>query len=245
MDYKKYKMRKSIFITAVDTGVGKTLCACGFAEALKKRGASVGVYKPVLSGAEFTDGRLIPEDAIMLKRASGSDDDLDLINPYRFSAPVTPAHAASLEGTTIEKNVLINNFNTISARHDITIVEGAGGIMSPVADDYLVVDLIGDLKCPAIVVTDSALGRINHTLMTLSVLKARGIEILGVIVNRYPKNPTEADMSLLKGLKIFHGCKVIGIVSKINGGESFYEDFIESFEKNIDLSVLKEKENYE
>jgi dethiobiotin synthetase len=232
-------MGKGIFVTAVDTEVGKTLCSCGMAEALIEAGLDVGVYKPVLSGAKEQNGRYMPEDALMLKSASGSDDDMELINPYCFLTPVTPAHAACIENVTIDKNVLMDNYNVIKERHDLTIVEGAGGVMSPVTNDYLVLDMIKDMDCGAIVVTDTALGRINHTLMTLKALTSHQIDLIGIIVNRYPKRPSMANKSLLKYIRIFNDCEILGIVPEIEDGINFYNDFIAEFKKNVDLTKLK------
>jgi len=233
-------MGKGIFITGSDTEVGKTLCACGLIEALKDVGLDVGVYKPVLSGATENSGESIPEDALMLKSASRNDDDIDLVNPYCFTAPVTPAHAALLEGKRVEKEVLLDNYAEISGRHDITVVEGAGGLMVPIADDYLILDLIKDLNLSTIVVTDTALGRINHTLMTLEVLKLRGIDVIGVIVNRYPKRPKEKEISLLKYIKMFGDTKILGTVDEVKNIKSLYSKFITSFKDNVDISEIKE-----
>jgi dethiobiotin synthetase len=231
-------MSKGIFITAVDTEAGKTLCGCALSECLTEMGLDVGVYKPVLSGAPEDNGKRIREDAVMLKKASGSDDDIELINPYCFVPPVTPAHAACMEKVRIDKNVLINNYNTISARHDLTIVEGAGGLMVPVTDDYLIVDLIRDLGLSVIVITDTKLGRINHTLMTMKVLESYGINTLGIIVNRYPKEPEPRDKSLLKYLMIFDNKDILGIVAEIKEDESFYDDFVSNFKFNVDIKAV-------
>ncbi|MFC1855119.1 dethiobiotin synthase [Thermodesulfobacteriota bacterium] len=224
-------MGESIFITAVDTEVGKTLSACGIIEQLRGDNVDVGVYKPVLAGAELKDGAPYREDAVMLKNAAGTDDDLDLINPYYFSEPVTPAHAASMENISIDKKVILDNYNTIKERHEFTVVEGAGGVLVPTTDDYLVVDMIKDMGTQAIVITDTALGRINHTLMTLKVLGMYNIKVRGIIVNRYPATPKERDVSLLKYLKKFSNVEIIGVVPEVMKGPEFYKNFISSFQE--------------
>jgi len=207
----------AIFVTASDTEVGKTFCSCAIAEAFWSDGLSVGVYKPVLSGLSWCDSSETLDDATLLQSAAGSTDDIALINPYRFDAAVTPAHAAHLENVKIDKQKLHENYNDIKARHDITIVEGAGGLMSPVTDDYLNIDMICDFQCPVIVVTDTKLGRINHTLMTLNLLKERGAEVLGVIVNMYPKDPNEANKSLIKYIELFSDVKILAVIEKGDG----------------------------
>jgi dethiobiotin synthetase len=232
-------MGKGIFVTAVDTEVGKTLCACGLAEGFLKHGLDIGVYKPVLSGARDNNGERVREDAVMLKAAAKSDDDIELINPYCFLPPVTPAHAACIENVKIEKKVLLKNYKTIMNRHDLTIIEGAGGLMVPVTDDYLVLDLIKDMDCPAIVITDTALGRINHTLMTLNVLKHYRIKVIGIIVNRYPKKPKDKDVSLLKYLKIFSEHDILGIIPEVENDKKLYEEFVSGFRHYVDISSIK------
>ena len=234
-------MGKGIFVTAVDTEVGKTLCSCGMAEALIESGLSIGVYKPVLSGIKDKNVRYLPDDALMLKTASRSDDDIELINPYCFITPVTPAQAACIENISIDKRVLLDNYNIIKERYDLTIVEGAGGIMSPVTNDYLVIDMIKDMRCDAIVITDTALGRINHTLMTLNTLRSYQINPVGIIVNRYPEYPSMANESLLKYIRIFDDCEILGIVPEIGDSSRFYNDFIKAFKKNVDMTKFKRR----
>jgi len=234
-------MGKGIFITAVDTEAGKTLCGCALAECLRETGVNVGVYKPVLSGAPIKDGKVQREDAVMLKAASRSDDDIMLINPYCFTHAVTPAHAADMDNVEIDKKVLIGNYDTISEWHDITIVEGAGGLMVPVTDDYLIADMISDLALDVIVVTDSKLGRINHTLMTIRMLESYGIYPLGIIVNRYPKKPEAKDESLIKYIKLFSQTDILGIIPEVGASEKLYDDFVTNFKFSVDINMIKKK----
>ena len=89
---------RGFFITGTDTGVGKTFVTAGIAAVLKEKGVNVGVMKPVETGCAEKDGRLEPQDALYLKNAAGVSDELDLINPYRFKAPIAPAAAAVQSG---------------------------------------------------------------------------------------------------------------------------------------------------
>jgi dethiobiotin synthetase len=181
---------KGVFVSATDTSVGKTTLAAGLVGFLKTRGLNVGVMKPVASGAiECDSGRLISQDAEMLVKFAESSDPWEWINPYCFATPVAPALAAKIEGATIELPHIRDCFVELSKRHDLMVVEGAGGIMSPIFENVLVADMIRLLDLPVIIVSRATLGTINHTLMTFECLRSRGIAILGFFLNRFPQKP--------------------------------------------------------
>jgi dethiobiotin synthetase len=175
---------KSIFITGTDTGVGKTTVAvslCAFLSSMK--GMNVGVMKPFESGLSKTDKDLLPWDAICLKEASGSPDDLSTISPYTFEAPVAPEVAATLEHVKIDLVMVDRIFRGLLKAHDITVIEGAGGVLVPITRDFFYADLIQKWDAPTLIVSRLGLGTINHTLLTYDLLKRRGVKVLGVILN--------------------------------------------------------------
>ncbi len=176
-------MSKGIFIAGTDTGVGKTVIAGALTIALKDMGYSAGVMKPVETGCRKSGKKLIPSDSIFLKKASGSRDSLELINPYRFKRPLAPAVASELEGVRIDISHILKTYNTLRKRHDIVIVEGAGGILVPVYKDYLFIDLIRDMESPIIIVARPGLGTINHTLLTIRCAQEYGVPVIGFIIN--------------------------------------------------------------
>ncbi|MCX8022817.1 MAG: dethiobiotin synthase [Syntrophorhabdaceae bacterium] len=177
-------MTKTIFITGTDTGVGKTTVASCFAAYLSvKKGLNVGVMKPFESGLSKTNKDLLPWDAICLKEASGSTDDLDDISPYTFEAPLAPEVAAYLEHVKIDLDIVNRIFNKIKKNHDIVVVEGAGGILVPIVKNFFFADLIESWGAEVIVVSRLSLGTINHTLLTCRYLQSRNIKIIGVILN--------------------------------------------------------------
>jgi dethiobiotin synthetase len=177
-------MGKGFFITGTDTGVGKTLVCIGLVNLFKERGMHVGVMKPVESGCRRDNGKLIPEDAILLKKAAESQDDLDIINPYALEAPLAPALAAEMEGVEIRLEVIQRAFEILISHHDIVIVEGAGGFLVPIFGDFFMADLAKELNLPLLLVTEAKLGIINHTLLTLANARERGISALGIVMNR-------------------------------------------------------------
>ncbi len=180
-------MQRGIFITGTDTGVGKTYVAAGIAAALRAQGANVGVMKPVETGCRLRSGRLIPADAVNLFRAAGSNDPIALINPYRLRKPLAPSVAARLEGKRILVSRIMHAYRTLLRRHDFMIIEGAGGIMVPLTRNYLFLDLARSIGLPVVIVARPGLGTINHTLLTIEVLRERGISTAGVVLNQTNK----------------------------------------------------------
>jgi dethiobiotin synthetase len=178
-----------LLITGTDTGVGKTFVASGLAALLLGKGKRVGVMKPVETGCELRDGRLYPEDAARLLRFSGSTAPLELVCPYRFAPPLAPGVAAEMAGVRIEKERILLCYGQIAAQHDVTLVEGAGGLLVPLAERYTFAELARDLDIPLLVVVGSRLGAINHALLTLSCARAMGLSVRGYILNH--PSPTE------------------------------------------------------
>jgi dethiobiotin synthetase len=176
-------MTKGIFITGTDTGVGKTYIATGIAKTLRSEGIDVGVMKPAETGCRPRFGKLMPSDADALVRAAAVRDSLSLVNPYRFQAPVAPSVAAELERKRIDPEKILRSFRTLSHRHQFMIVEGAGGIMAPLARGYLFLDLAEVLGLPVVIIARPGLGTINHSLLTIEALRSRGLTIAGVVIN--------------------------------------------------------------
>jgi dethiobiotin synthetase len=184
-------MKQGLFITGTDTGVGKTLVAAALASFLKKEGVDVGVMKPVESGCRRQEGNLVPQDALFLREAAGCGDDLDLVNPYRLKAPLAPSLAAEREGVEIDLGKLFECFQAIKEKHDFILVEGAGGLMVPLREGYLISDLVQLFQLPLLIVAASRLGAINHTLLTVRHAQSLTIKVAGVILN----NPEEEDLA--------------------------------------------------
>lgn len=177
-------MGKGIFVTGTDTGVGKTLVAGGLAAVLREKGINVGVMKPVESGCRREGKTLIAEDALFLRKISGSRDDLELVNPYALEHPLAPALAAEREGVDIRLEVIQKAYLTLASRHDLVIVEGAGGMLVPLTSDRLMVDLVKLLGgLPVLIVTRAMLGTLNHTLLSLYYARNEGINVLGIVMD--------------------------------------------------------------
>jgi dethiobiotin synthetase len=174
----------SIFITGTDTGVGKTTVACGLAAALGRQGWKVGVFKPAETGCSAAAaGAPHPEDAARLKFFSACQLDLRAICPYALRQPLAPLVAAQHEGVDIDVEVLVRSHNSVVAAHDVTLIEGAGGLLVPIAPRFTYADLAARLDVPVLVVVGSRLGAINHALLTMRYAKAIGLRLLGYVIN--------------------------------------------------------------
>jgi dethiobiotin synthetase len=239
---------KTIFITGTDTGVGKTTVSASLAAflSLRKR-MNVGVMKPFETGLPKDDKDSGTRDAFLLRAASGSADNLSDISPYTFEAPLAPEIAADLEHAKIDLRVLDRAYKKIAGRHDIVVVEGAGGIMVPIKKKFFYVDLIERWNAPVIIIARLAVGTINHTLLTYDLLKKRGIKVIGVILNNNDKTKSTVAQTNLEMLKYYLTIPVLGIYPYSEGllrpglNRALLADI---FTKHIDsATMLREIEN--
>ena len=176
---------RGYFVTATDTAVGKTVVTAGLATALRARGRDVAVFKPVQSGAAADDPS---GDAALL----GADC------VYAFSAPLAPLVAARAEGRTIELAPILARARELAREHEVLLVEGAGGLLVPLAEDLDLADLAVALGLPLVVVARAGLGTVNHTLLTIEAARVRGLELAGVILNGKSDESTADSAALIE-----------------------------------------------
>ena len=187
-------MEQGVFITATDTEVGKTVVSAGIAGALKSKGLNVGVMKPVATGVIKTKAGLRSNDVGFLMKSIESRDDPELVNPIRFELPLAPLSVLMISKIDISldkiKTKIKSAFVKLCSRHDFVVVEGIGGILVPIKQDYLVADMIKDLNLPVVVVARPGLGTINHTLLTIRAAQNNNIEVKGFIINKMDEQKT-------------------------------------------------------
>lgn len=176
---------RGLFITGTGTEVGKTYVAAMIARALVAEGRRVGVYKPAASGCRREGDGLVADDAVVLWEAAGRPATLEHVCPQRFEAPLAPHLAAAAEGRQIDEALLASGAAYWRDECEILIVEGAGGLMSPLAEETYNADLASALGFPLVVVSENALGTIHHTLTTLIAAAAYddGLPIAGIVLN--------------------------------------------------------------
>jgi dethiobiotin synthetase len=138
------------------------------------------VSKPVQSGALAADPA---GDTMLLKEAARVDDGPDEICPYAFAAPLAPLVASRLDGRPVEADAVLESVAELGRRHDVLLVEGAGGLLVPVGEDWTIADLAGWVGLPLVVVARAGLGTVNHTLLTLEAARSRGLEVAAVVLN--------------------------------------------------------------
>ena len=197
---------KPLFVTATDTDVGKTYVCAGLAYALKKSGIDVGIMKPFACGVKQKIG-FSSNDLTILTNAAMVDDAEDIINPFFFPLPASPYTAAKNLGVKIDVEHVMECFRKLDEIHDIVLVEGIGGIMTPILKDYAIIDLVKDLMANTIIVTSSKIGTVNHTVLTCNMCKNMNIPIKGLIINNfdstgYPIPELERDLSALTDLPV-------------------------------------------
>jgi len=174
---------RGLFISATDTGVGKTFIGCALAQALRTAGWSVAPRKPVESGCLLQDGTLIPADAVALTTAAGLPNaDWTAVNRYRLPDALAPDLAARRVGQPLYLQDLVAAV-AVPAGH-FRLTEGAGGLYSPLAEDALNIDLAVAVADPVLLVSEDRLGTLSVTLLCLEALTRHGLQLAAVILNR-------------------------------------------------------------
>ena len=193
--YDGRAMTRGIFITGTGTGVGKTIVTAAILRAARAAGIDAVPFKPVQTGAVDGPGGLRAPDVEFCLAAAGlrlEPDEAALMAPLLYKPACSPHLAARIEARPADLDTIRSCAETLLARHDAVIVEGAGGVMVPLNDSATMLDLMAALALPVLVVAINGLGTINHTLLTLSALRQAGIEVLGVVLNQ-PDPPAGAD----------------------------------------------------
>ena len=197
---------KPLFITATDTDIGKTCVCAGIAHSLKKLNIDVGIMKPFACGVKQKTG-FSSNDLTILSKAAMVNDTEELLNPFFFPIPASPYTAAKNLGVKIDIKHVMKCFRKLDKIHDVMLVEGIGGIMTPILKDYAIIDLIKDLDANTVIITSSKIGTINHTIMTCDMCKNMKIPVKGLIINNfdstgYPVSDLERDLSALTDLPV-------------------------------------------
>ena len=224
---------KSLFITGTDTDVGKTYITAGLAITLRKMSIDVGVMKPFAAGIAQKKG-FKSEDVEILSNAAQINDSESLVNPQFFPISASPYTAWKKLKIKPKIPLILSSFKKLSKKHEMMLVEGMGGTLTPILKNYYIANLIKDMKIPTVIVTRSKVGTVNHTLMTVMMCQKYKIPIKGIIINNfdkgYPINQLKKDLESLTGIKVLGSIPFIKDMSD----KSLYR----IFKKNIDMESL-------
>ena len=222
-----------MFVTGTDTDVGKTYITAGLAITLRKMNVDIGIMKPFAAGDKQKKGYK-SEDVEILSNAAQINDPESLVNPQFFPISASPYTAWKKLKIKPKIPLILSSFKKLSDKHEMMLVEGMGGTMTPILKNYYVANLIKDMKIPTVIVTRSKVGTVNHTLMTVLMCQKYKIPIKGIIINNfdkgYPINQLKKDLESLTGIKVLGSIPFIKDMSD----KSLYR----IFKKNIDMKLL-------
>jgi dethiobiotin synthetase len=230
-----------LFVTGTDTGVGKTVVAGAIARWFYQQSRRVAVCKPAATGCVRRREGLVSEDAEYLAACAESRHPLDLICPQRFAEPLAPAVAAERAKQTLDWASIGRSIRLMAQESDVMIVEGVGGILVPMDKKHTVLDMAIALKLPAVVVGRAGLGTINHTLLTVRVLRDAGVSVAGVVINRYPGDQTGiAEESNPRAIEQWGKVPILTIVPNHPGIGPPPHGVIQSAVDRVDWATLAE-----
>jgi len=226
---------KSIFITGTDTDVGKTYITAGIAVTLRKMGINIGVMKPFAAGTAQKNG-FKSEDIEILSKAAKVNDPEKLVNPQFFPISASPYTAWKKLKIKPKIPTILQSFRKLSNLHEMLLVEGMGGVMTPILNNYYITNLIKEMKIPTIIITRSKVGTVNHTIMTVKSCEKFKIPIKGIIINNFDKG--YSIKQLKNDLEGLTGVPVLGSIP-------FLKDLRDTslyriFKKNIDFKSILE-----
>lgn len=226
---------KSFFITGTDTDVGKTVITAGLARAISDMNINIGVMKPFAAAEQQSSSGFQSEDTEILSKAARVSEPEEVLTPQFFPIAASPYTASQTLGLKVDVDIVKEKYQELKDAHDMLLVEGMGGIMTPILEDYFVADLIKEMDLPAIIIIRSKVGTINHTLMTHKICKDYKIPIAGIIINNfdpegYPSSELKRDIENLTKVK------VLGTIPKLSSLNA--DDVSKQIQNNLDLDKL-------
>lgn len=232
-------MGRGLFITGTDTGVGKTLATAIILVGLQEAGLRVAAMKPVETGCASRDGRLVPADAEYLRTVGRLPEPLGTIAPYTFALPAAPWAAAREARVEIALDRIAEVYAGLARRADCVLVEGAGGLLVPLAAGVQFPEVARRLGTPVVVVARSALGTLNHTQLTVREASRASLTMLGIVLNdgrTAPDAAEEANLALLDPLVLV---PILGRIPPLPGRPPVRETLAAAARAHIKLEALR------
>jgi dethiobiotin synthetase len=204
----------ALLVTGTDTGVGKTFVACALAHAWRAAGRRVGVVKPVETGVESE-----PEDARRLAAAADDCSPLDDICPYRLRAPLAPAVAARLEGVVVDVDRITALIERRAREVDVLVIEGAGGLLVPIAGTTTYLDLAARVPLPLLLVAANRLGTVNHCALTARVAAGARVMVHGFVLSQPAPTTDASAVSNVDTIADMTGLRCLGVLPHLASPE--------------------------
>ena len=225
---------QSLFITGTDTDVGKTYVTAGLAVTLRKMGIDIGIMKPFAAGFPQKTG-FKSEDVEILANSAQITDSESLLNPQFF--PIFASPYTAFKNLKIKPNIklILDSFKKLSKSHSMLLVEGMGGVMTPILKNYFVSDLIKDMKLSTVIITRSKVGTVNHTIMTCKMCEKYKIPVKGIIINNFDTDGYNVKQ-LKRDLEDLTNFPVIGTIPFIDDMSD--AELYRVFKKNVDFKSL-------
>jgi dethiobiotin synthetase len=200
-----------IFIAGTNTDSGKTIATGVIASILKDKGCNVCTQKWISTGYKKNSNDIITHLKIMNSKKIENEN---LTMPYCFKFPASPHLSSKLENKKISTNKIKNSVKKLSSKFDFVIIEGTGGLFTPINDKKVFIDLISELKIPIILTIENKLGAINNALLNIEAIKKRKIKLLGLIFNNISNENKKILDDNIKIITKFSKSKVLGIFTK-------------------------------
>lgn len=228
---------QGVFITGTDTGVGKTAVAAGLAWAMRKRKVNVGVMKPFATASRFFSKKYRSGDTSALALAAAATESDREINPFFCRPAASPLMASQIEkipAPDLEK--AFGALQKLARRHEFVIVEGIGGIMVPLTEEYVVADFARLIALPTIIIAKPFVGTLNHTLLTVMACREFGLKIHGIIVNMMPQKPSIIEQRTPEMIEETTGIRVLTTIPYSKSQS--YVTIGKALQRTIDLDKL-------
>lgn len=223
---------RGVFVTGTDTGVGKTLVSAAIAKYLNIRGFETGVFKPIASGSvDRGGGELVSGDAEFLAAHSGAGMSVGEICPVNYLTPAAPVVCEEVEGREVDFDLIGRCYNNICRGKEAMVVEGIGGVLVPLSASYTVVDMAAAMGLSVVIVCRPDLGTLNHTLMSIACVRARGLKVAGVVISGYKEEmASAAERTAGEVISGFGRTNILAVVDRDEGssveegvlGEKFF-----------------------
>ena len=232
-------MGRGLFITGTDTGVGKTVVAATLLVGLQDAGIRMAALKPVETGCSVRGGRPVPADAEYLRGVGRLAEPLEAIAPYAFALPASPLAAARHAGAAITMDRIAEAYAALARAADCVLVEGAGGLLVPLAEGVQFPEVARRLRTPLVIVARTALGTLNHTQLTVREAGRAGLEVIGIVLNDGRAIPDVADEANLALLSELAGAPILGRLPLLLGNPPARETLAAAARTHIKLDILR------